>query len=167
MSRTSELEAEVLRLRERLAVMESRADTTSRNDMGVAGRVAITRLRDADYPELVAAVAGIPAVRAERGAAAAEAYVRTHVRSLVDAIVLQAGRTADLVRSMHRLHMLMGPGFCQVLQRPDRAGLRARTELLELVERLCFAPSVRAAFAHGSETPAGILPPSYVPNRGD
>ena len=47
-----ELEAEIRRLNEALAIAESREGPSS-NDIGVVGRVAITRLRDTDYPEQI------------------------------------------------------------------------------------------------------------------
>lgn len=131
--------------------------------MGVAGRVAITRLRDADYPELAQAVARIPAVFAKGGHRAASYYVRNYVRTLVDAIVLQAPVTGDLVRSLHRIHAMLSPGQAEAMMRTDGAGDLARMEFLEVVERHAYAPSVRAAFARGAETPAGIMPSSYVP----
>ena len=151
-----ELEAEIRRLNEALTIAESREGPSS-NDMGVAGRVAITRLRDTDYPELIKAVEQIPAIYGEQGYLAALGYCRTTVRSLVDAIVLDAPRTGDLVRAQHRLHMMLNEGEADLLMLEGQAGQRARMEFLEVVERFAYAPSVRAAFRHGQETPAGIM----------
>ncbi len=157
----AESQAEVTRLRERLALIESERDRSQSNDMGVAGRVAITRLRDTDYPELIEAVEQIPVFYREQGYLAAFAYCRTSIRSLIDAIVLITPKTGDLVRTLHRVHMLLSEGQVELLFRSDRIGVRARIDLLEIVERYAFAPSVRAAFAHGTETPAGILAPAF------
>lgn len=156
----AELEAEIRRLQEELAVAESK-EGPAPNDLGIAGRVAITRLRDTDLPELVRAVDNIPQVFETHGYLGALAYARTHIRSLVDAIILSAPRTGDLVQAQHRLHMLLGEGFVDVMMRSDRAGFRARAEFIECVERYAYAPSVKAAFAHGQETPAGIMPTGF------
>jgi hypothetical protein len=151
-----ELEAEIRRLNEALAMAESREGTSSQ-DMGVAGRVAITRLRDTDYPELIAAVEQIPGIYANEGYMAALGYCRTTIRSLVDAIILSAPRTADLVRTQHRIHMMLSEGEADLMMRTDEPGQRARMEFLEVVERYALAPSYQAAFRHGVETPAGIM----------
>jgi hypothetical protein len=156
-----ELQDQILRLQEALAVAESR-EGPSANDMGIAGRVALTRLRDTDYPELIAAVEKIPTVYREQGYLGALAYCRTHVRSLIDSIILAAPRTADLVKAQHRIHMLLTEGFADVLMRHDSAGIRSRMELLECVERYALAPSIRAAFAKGAETPAGLMDPRFT-----
>jgi hypothetical protein len=160
MPRRADLEAEIHRLQEQLAAAESR-EGPNVNDMGVAGRVAITRLRDTDFPELVKAVDDIPAIYEEKGYLPALAYCRGHVRSLVDAIILAVPRTADLVRSQHRLHMLLNEGEADLMMRRDQAGLRARMEFLECVERYAYAASVQAAFKHGAETPAGLVPATF------
>ena len=129
--------------------------------MGVAGRVAITRLRDTDMVELVAAVDDIPRIYQRHGYLAALAYTRFHVRKLTDALILAPAPTADLVRAQHRLHMMLNEGEADIMMRSDRAGLRARMDFLECVERYAFAGSVRSAFAHGAETPAGLVPPTF------
>ena len=110
-----------------------------------------------DYPELIKAVEQIPAIYGEQGYLAALGYCRTSIRSLVDAIVLDAPRTGDLVRAQHRLHMMLNEGEADLLMLEGQAGQRARMEFLEVVERFAYAPSVRAAFRHGQETPAGIM----------
>jgi len=162
----AELESENDRLREELEFERSKTRDVTTNDLGVAGRVAITRLRDADFPELIRATERIPEVYTAHGRLTALSYCRVHIRSLVDAIVLQAPRTADLVRSLHRIHALLSEGQAELLMRADTAGARGRADFLEAVERFAYAPSVRAAFARSSETPPGLIPPTYIPNRG-
>jgi len=157
MPTVKELRAQVARLQEQLAVAESR-EGPSPNDMGVAGRIAITRLRDTDYPELVASVERIPQIYREEGYSAALAFCRTVVRSQIDSLILANPRTGDLVRAQHRIHMLLNRGFADVLMLNNRAGVHARADLLECVERYAFAPSVKAAFAKGQESPAGLFP---------
>lgn len=154
--REAELEAEVSRLREMVQALQARGPAP--NDQGVAGRVAITRLRDQDYPEVVAAVMRIPRVYREHGYLAAMGYIRTTVRSVVDSITLTEPRTGDLVRSLHRLHMMMEPGLADPMLRSDRAGMVARIEFLECVERYAYAASIRSAFAKSTETPPGLVP---------
>lgn len=161
MSRIADLQAEVRRLQEQLAVTEARSAGPSPNDMGVAGRVAITRLRDTDYPELVAAVDDIPHIYEQFGYLRALAYCRAHVRSLVDAMNLGTPPTGDLVQQQHRIHMLLSEGFADLLMRRDQIGLRSRMEFLEVVERYIYLLAVRNAFARGAETPAGIMPPTF------
>lgn len=150
--RERELETENARLR--ALVLTIRNDTPQ--DMGVAGRIAITRLRDTDYPDLQRAVNELPHLAREKGSEYAIAVARTTIRSLIDAIVLRAPRTPNLVTALHRIHMLLNEGMVELLIRSDRIGYRARTALLEAVERFAFAPSVRAAFDRGLETPAGL-----------
>lgn len=159
MSTKQAYERELARLREELDVLRSRE--VRPDDMGVAGRVALTRLRDTDYPELVKAVEAIPSVYEQEGYWAALAYCRTHVRSLLDAILVADPRTPDLVRTQHRVHMLLDEGQADVLMRRDQAGVRSRMEFLEAVERWAYALSVKAAFAHGTDTPAGLVPPTF------
>jgi len=162
----TELEAENDRLREELEYERSKTRDVTTNDLGVAGRVAITRLRDADLPELVRAVERIPEVYTAHGRMTALSYCRVYIRSLVDAIVLQAPRTADLVRALHRIHAMLSEGQAEVMMRGDVAGSRSRADFLEVVERFAYAPSVRSAFARSSETPPGLISPTYIPNRG-
>ena len=161
----AEKESEIIRLRERLALLEAQADRTQSNDMGVAGRVAITRLRDTDFPELIAAVESIPGIFAEEGHLAAMSYCRTTIRSQIDSIILITPKTGDLVRTQHRIHMMLSEGQVELLFRADRIGVRVRTDLLEIVERYAFAPSIKAAFSHGQETPAGIMPTGFQGSR--
>ena len=161
--REAELEAEIIRLREAMASMESRAGPSS-NDMGIAGRVAISRMRDTDYPELVAAVDRLPGIYREAGRMAAIAYARTHIRALLFSIIFSNPRTADLARIQHRMMSMLSEGQVEVMFRSDTAGVRARTDFLEVVVIHAFAPSVRAAFAHGTETPPGLIQTN--PGRG-
>jgi hypothetical protein len=159
-SNAAELELENQRLREQLALAKAR-EGPAQNDAGVAGRIAITRLRDADYPEFADSVARIPHIFKDQGYVAALTFIRTAIRAQIDAIVLMDPRTPDLARSLHRIHAMLSPGQAEVLMRADRAGQIARMELMEVVERYAFAPSVRAAFSRGTETPAGLLPTSF------
>jgi hypothetical protein len=156
----AELEAEVIRLREQLAMAEANQGPSA-NDMGVAGRVAITRLRDTDLPELVSAVDQIPDIYERFGYVRALAYCQVHIRGLVDAMSLIAPKTGNLVQTQHRIHMMLNEGEADLMMRKDQAGLRARMEFLVVVERYVYSLAVRAAFAHGAETPAGIIPPTF------
>lgn len=159
LTRVQELEAENRRLREELALQES-LEGPAPNDIGVASRIAITRIRDTDWPELVVAVDRIPRIFLARGGAAAAAYCRTHIRTLIDAIVLTAPMTPWLAKARHGIHAMLSPGQCELLFRRDKAGLRARVELLECVERYAYSNSIHAVFARGIETPPlpGVLP---------
>jgi hypothetical protein len=111
--RESELEAEIVRLREQLEVEKSR--DVSGSDMGVAARVAITRLREQDFPEFVRSVESIPTIYRQEGRLAALAYVQERVSTMVDAMSLVAPRTPDLVRTQHRIHMLLNEGQAELL----------------------------------------------------
>jgi hypothetical protein len=146
------VEAENARLRKALAVANARATGTQANDQGIAARLALARLRDDDFPELVEAVERLPSVRIRRGYLVAEAYGRDTLRSLVDAIALAAPRTPDLATSLHRVHQRLSPGSLDVLMRDDLAGARARVAFLEVVERYIYAPAIQAAFARSSES---------------
>lgn len=156
-------EAEIVRLHERIALMESERAQTAANDMGVGGRVAITRLRDTDFPELAKTVEDIPEVFREDGALAALAYCRGPVRAAVDAIAFAQPRTPALAQQLHRIHMMLTEGQVELMYRDDSIGVRARIDFMEAVERCVFSESVKAAFARGTETPAGILPATYQP----
>jgi hypothetical protein len=113
---------------------------------------------------LVKAVEAVPAVYEQKGYWAALAYCRTHVRTCLDALGVADARTPDLVQTQHRVHMMLDEGQADILMRRDQAGMRARMEFLEVAARYFYAPSVKAAFAKGAETPAGLLPPTF--NRG-
>ena len=208
------LEAEVVRLREQLAVEQARE--VSPSDMGVAARVAITRLREQDFPEFVRCVETIPHVYREEGRLGAMTYIHGRVASMIDAMSLAAPRTPDLVQTQHRLHAMLNEGQAELLMLdefgPEReacveaarrelakakaerdpakrarivarvkatyvqryrllgqfstVGARARLDLVRAVERYVYALAVRAAFARGVETPAGIMPASYGGGHG-
>lgn len=171
----------IRRLEEELAVLRSRAGPTS-SDYGVVGRQALSRIRDVDFPELAEAVESIPEVARLEGRVAAQAYCRTHIRSYIDVLAVQPPRTADLVRMRHRIHMMLSGGQADLLsmehypEGPDgkvrcrcgqtdprkclyeRAGIRSRMELLEVVERYCYSLSIHGLFSRGAEVPAGIMP---------
>jgi hypothetical protein len=151
----AELEREIRRLQDTLSAVEDSRNVAG-NDIGVAGRIAITRMRDEDYPDLVNAVEEIPNIAAQQGPEAALAYIRTTVRMRIDSLIFSMPTTGDLVRARHRLHAMLSEGQAELLWRRDRAGVRARADLLEAVERHAYAPSIIAAFNHGQETPAGI-----------
>ena len=166
MPTVAELQAEIRRLHTALAVEQSRNGSAAQNGPGVGGRQAIQILRDDDYPLLQRAVDNIPAIRQNRGRIAAEAYIRTVVRSALDALIFEEARTGDLVQTRHRLHMQLSiPGEGEVLMRSDGAGARARVRFLEACERYAYALSVRSAFSRGSETPPGLVPGYAVPGR--
>ena len=212
--REAALEAEIVRLREQLAVEQARE--VSPSDMGVAARVAITRLREQDFPEFVRCVETIPHVYREEGRLGALTYIQGRVASMIDAMSLSAPRTPDLVQTQHRLHAMLNEGQAEVLMLdefgPEReacfeaarkalaaarllrtpearraavekirashvrryrlltqfssAGATARLALVRAVERYVYALAVRAAFARGVETPAGIMPSSYGGGQG-
>lgn len=151
-NREGQLEAEVARLRKALAVANARATGTQANNQGVAGRIALARLRDDDFPELIEAVERLPAVRISRGYLVAEAYGRDTLRTLVDALALAAPRTPELATNLHRVHQRLSPGSLDVLMRDDLAGARARVAFLEVVERYVYAPAIQAAFARSTES---------------
>lgn len=144
--------AENARLRKALAVANAKATGTQANDQGVASRLALARLRDDDFPEFVEAVERLPSVRISKGYLTAEAYGRATLRSMLDALAIQAPRTADLARNVHRVHQFLSPGQLDVMMRDDLAGARARMEFLEVVERYVYAPAIQAAFARSTES---------------
>ncbi len=111
--REDALEAEIVRLREQLAVEQARE--VSPSDMGVAARVAITRLREQDFPEFVRCVETIPHIFREEGRLGALTYIQGRVASMIDAMSLSAPRTPDLVQTQHRLHAMLNEGQAEVL----------------------------------------------------
>lgn len=147
----AEKDAQIGRLQRALAAERDRQGAGV-GDAGVAARLALARLRDNDFPEFAEAVYRTPKVRALKGYLTAEAYCRTHLRSLVDALVLQAPRTPELVQTLHRLHGMLSAGACDVLMRNDLAGERARIDFVEAVERYAYAPAIQAAFARSNES---------------
>ena len=155
----AEMMREIARLREQVAMLEQR--TVRPDDLGIAGRIALTRLRDTDYPELVKAVEALPAVYEAKGYWAALAYARTHVRTLLAAILVADPRTPNMATTQHRMQMMLNEGEVDVMMRRDQAGVRSRMEFLECVALYAFSPSIRAAFAKGAETPFGIVPPTF------
>ena len=156
---------ELVRLREALAASESREGVKS-DDMGIAGRVGLTRLRDVDFPEIAKAVERFPEIYEKGGHLAGLAYGRNVVRTLVDAIIFSQPMTADLIQSTHRLHAMLTEGQVEIMYRRDNAGIRGRIDFLEAVERYAFAPSIKAAFSRGVETPAGLVgPTTYQPRQ--
>lgn len=159
-----EYQREIVRLQEANAMLEARE--VSPQDMGIWGRVSITRGRDTDFPEFVRAVDKWPAVYAKDGLSGAYAYT-DHVRSLMHALAVRAGNTPELVRMVHRLEMLT--------QEPDVwimcgacgsiiAARRRRRKFIHLVEEYIYAPSVKAAFDRSTETPGGLLSPNMAPS---
>lgn len=154
-----ELEREISRLREQVNMLEQRE--VRPDDMGIAGRIALTRLRDTDYPELVKAVEAIPAVYEAAGSETALSYCQTHVMSCLLALNLTDMRTADLVITQHRVVQMLDEGQAEIMFRRDRAGMRNRREFLNMAVRYFYAPSIRAAFNRGAETPAGLLPATF------
>jgi hypothetical protein len=154
-----ELERDNARLREQIAMLEQREMRP--DDMGIAGRIALTRLRDTDYPELVKGVEALPTIYEARGYWAALAYSRTHLRTLLEAILVSDPRTPDMAITQHRMRAMLNEGEVDVMFRRDQAGVRSRMEFLEVVALYAFSPSVRAAFAKGVETPFGLAPTSF------
>lgn len=160
-TRVLQLQAELARQNEEMAAMTARE--VSPADMGIGGRVALTRLRDQDWPDFIRAVDNLPRVYRKDGYWGAMNYARTNVRSKLDALTFRPPRTGMLVRLRHRIHMLLEEGMVDVMFRPDRAGERARLEFKEVAERYCYALSVQASFERGAETPAGLLPTMLPP----
>lgn len=152
-----ELEEEITRLRDALSGMDA-TETSTSNDIGVAGRIAITRLRDDDWPDLIRVIEELPEIAHRYGDMSALSHIRTTIRTRIYAMILSMPQTGDLVRCRHRIDMMLSEGEAELLWRTDRAGVRSRADLLEVVAVHCFAPSILAAFQHGQETPAGILP---------
>ena len=111
--REAALEAEIIRLREQLAVEQARE--VSPSDMGVAARVAITRLREQDLPEFIRCVETIPHVYRQEGHLGALTYIQGRVASMIDAMSLSAPRTPDLVQTQHRIHAMLNEGQAEVL----------------------------------------------------
>ena len=160
----SDMEDEASRLRVALSVAQNRE--VSSNDMGIGGRTALTRLRDTDMEEFSTAVAKIPSIYLEGGYPAADFYCRFKLGRMIDALSFAAPRTADLARCLHGIKAMLGGGQGKCLMRADRAGQRTRADLCVAVREYCFLPSIRASFAKGVETPAGILPVQYVRREG-
>lgn len=153
-----ESQREVARLQEENAMLQARE--ISPQDLGILGRVSITRGRDTDFPEFVKAVDKWPGIYEQFGLAAAYAYA-DHVKSLMHALAVRWGNTPDLIRAVHRLEMLY--------QEPDVwimcgacgsavASRRRRRRLIHLVEQYIYAPAIKAAFDRSTETPGGLLP---------
>ena len=141
------MEAEIVRLREQLAVEQARE--VSPSDMGVAARVAITRLREQDFPEFVRCVETIPHIYREEGRLGALTYIQGRVASMIDSMSLSAPRTPDLVQTQHRIHAMLNEGQAEALMldefEPERAECieAARRELT--AARLVRDPAERRA----------------------
>lgn len=150
---------EIERLRELLSEVEQRRGGDGK-DAGVVGRLPISRIRDFDYPALVRAVARLPVIYKEDGLDNAITYAQTTLPSLLDALNLVPPRTADLVRAQHRVKAMLTEGQVELMLRSDRVGARSRREFLTAAETYFYTPAVRAIFAHGTETPPGLLPVS-------
>ncbi len=154
------LRREIERLQEANAMLSARE--VSPQDMGIFGRVSLTRARDTDFPEFVRAIDVWPTVYRTYGLSAAYAY-GDHCKSLMHALAVKAGITPDLIRAVHRLEMFYSEpdiwlmcGACG----SDIAARRRRRKLIHLVEEYIYAPSIKAAFDRSTETPGGLLSPT-------
>lgn len=150
--RRSEAENAALRAREQESA-ESRLGP--QDAAGVGGRFAIAQFRDADFVQFDRLLNSLPGAAADPkiGYGAAVHLRETHLSAAVDSLGFARSFNRYQVRSRHRIHMALEGGAGDVLLRPDRIGLAARTILARAVEREMLSRSFVRLFERSVETP--------------
>lgn len=122
---------------------------------GVGGRFAIAQFRDADYVQFDRLLNALPDVAADPklGYGVAVHLRETHLSAAVDSLGFARSFNRFQVRSRHRIHMALEGGAGDVLLRPGRIGLAARTILARAVEREMLSRSFVRLFERSVETP--------------
>ena len=159
----AELEAENIRLRERIALLEADRDRYSPQDMGLAGRLAITRLRDTDAVDIEAVIERIPVIYEQRGWWAAMSYCRNDVKRYLKTLSLRPGLTGTIIQAQKRIGKYLSEVQAPLLFFRTMPG--PRIELLEAINEAFYEPAVQATFAKSIETPPGILPQPSTPRH--